>query len=107
MRRATCTPHLQVGATVRNFRRVASATIKCGLIVGAALVAAGCATKQEPARVAVPVPCRVTMPARPLMPTESMPVDAALDAFVQAAAAEIERREGYEQELRAAIGACQ
>ena len=25
----------------------------------------------------------------------------------QAAAAEIERREGYEQELRAAIGACQ
>ena len=65
----------------------------------------GCAA--EPQMRTITVPCRVAIPARPLMPTESLPVDAALDAFVQAAAAEIERREGYEQELRAAIGAGQ
>ena len=94
-------------ATVRNFRRVARATIKCGLIVGAALVAAGCATKQEPVRVAVPVPCRVAMPARPQMPTEALAPDVSLDDFVAAAAAEIERREGYELQLRAALEACQ
>ena len=65
----------------------------------------GCSA--APQTHAITVPCRVTMPARPLMPTESLSHDASLDAFVQAAAAEIERREGYEQELRAAIGACQ
>ena len=66
---------------------------------------AGCTS--TPQRVVVPVPCRVAIPARPIMPTETLPVDASLDAFVQAAAAEIERREGYEVELRAALGACQ
>lgn len=66
----------------------------------------GCSAQQVQ-RVAVPIPCRVAIPARPIMPTESLPVDASLDAFVQAAAAEIERREGYEVELRAALGACQ
>ena len=65
----------------------------------------GCSTK--PQQHTITVPCRVTMPARPIMPTESLSPDASLDAFVQAAAAEIERREGYEHELRAAIGACQ
>lgn len=75
-------------------------------IIAACVLLAGCSAQQVQ-RVAVPVPCRVAIPARPIMPTESLPVDASLDAFVQAAAAEIERREGYEQELRAAIGACQ
>ena len=65
----------------------------------------GCAAK--PQTRTITVPCRVAMPQRPTMPTESLSPDASLDAFVQAAAAEIERREGYEQELRAAIGACQ
>lgn len=73
----------------------------------AVLCAAMAGCSPTPQRVAVPVPCRVTIPARPIMPTESLPVDASLDAFVQAAAAEIERREGYETELRAALGACQ
>ena len=45
-------------------------------------------------------------PQRPAMPTEALAVDAALDDFVAAAAAEIERREGYEQLLRAALAAC-
>lgn len=83
---------------------ISRATIAAVLFVSAVYLS-GCAA--EPQRVTVTIPCRVAMPARPLMPTESLPVDAALDAFVQAAAAEIERREGYEQELRAAIGACQ
>jgi len=88
-------------ATIRNLR-----TVQCGLIVAATMLT-GCATKHEPVRVAVPIPCRVAIPARPIMPTEGLTPDASLDAFVQAAAAEIERREGYEVELRAALGACQ
>ena len=64
----------------------------------------GCST--APQTRTITIPCRIVTPSRPIMPTESLPVDASLDAFVQAAAAEIERREGYEQELRAAIGAC-
>ena len=74
-------------------------------IAACSVFLAGCAAK--PQTRTITIPCRVVMPARPIMPTESLPVDASLDAFVQAAAAEIERREGYEQELRAAIGACQ
>lgn len=70
-----------------------------------AIYLTGCSA--TPQTRTITVPCRVATPARPIMPTESLPTDASLDAFVQAAAAEIERREGYEQELRAAIGACQ
>lgn len=83
---------------------ISRATIAAVLIVSAVYLT-GCAA--EPKTATITVPCRVAMPSRPLMPTESLSIDAALDAFVQAAAAEIERREGYEQELRAAIGACQ
>ena len=75
-------------------------------LVMMALALAGCATKQEPVRVAVPVPCRVAMPQRPVMPTESLAPDVALDDFVAASVAEIERREGYELQLRAALAAC-
>lgn len=71
-----------------------------------AALLAGCAAKGEPVRVAVPVPCNVNMPQRPNMPTEALTPDAALDDFVAAAAAEIERREGYELQLRAALEAC-
>ena len=85
-------------------KAVSRATIAAVLFVSAVYIT-GCAA--EPQTRTITVPCRVTMPARPLMPTEGLTPDAGLDAFVQAAAAEIERREGYEQELRAAIGACQ
>ena len=80
-------------------------TVQLGLIVAAALLT-GCASKQETLRVAVPVPCRVAVPQRPAMPTENLTPDASLDDFVAAAAAEIERREGYEVQLRAALEAC-
>jgi hypothetical protein len=70
---------------------------------------AGCAsspTSYQTTKVAVPVQCRETVPDRPVMPTESLPADPTLDAFVQASTAEIERREGYEGELRTALQAC-
>lgn len=77
------------------------------LVILAALFTSGCATRSaEPMRVAVPVPCAVQIPARPQMPTEGLRADASLDDFVAAAAAEIERREGYELQLRAAIDGC-
>lgn len=88
------------------------ATVNC-LTVAALLAVglAGCASsppavRVQQVRVPVPVPCRVTEPARPLMPTEALALDAGLDAFAAAAIAEIERREGYEGELRAALTAC-
>ena len=83
---------------------ISRATIAAVLFVSAVYLS-GCTS--TPQTSTITIPCRVAIPARPIMPTESLPVDAALDAFVQAAAAEIERREGYEAELRAAIGACQ
>ena len=72
----------------------------------AALLLTGCASAPEAVRIAVPVPCKVNMLQRPVMPTESLTPDVALDDFVAAAAAEIERREGYELQLRAALEAC-
>lgn len=76
-----------------------------------AALLAGCAAsppavRVQQVRVPVPVPCRVSEPPRPLMPTEALALDAGLDAFAAAAIAEIERREGYEGELRAALAAC-
>lgn len=71
-----------------------------GLLLG------GCGTHVQVVRVPVPVACDVVAPARPLMPTDALPVDATLDAFVQAATAETERRDAYELELLAALEAC-
>lgn len=75
-------------------------------VLALATLLAGCSSAPQTVRVPVPVPCKAPMPQRPAMPTEALTADAALDDFVQAAAAEIERREGYEVQLRAAIEAC-
>ena len=40
------------------------------------------------------------------MPTEALRPGATVDQYVQASAAEIERREGYEGLLRTALAAC-
>ncbi|WP_304350003.1 VapE domain-containing protein [Comamonas testosteroni] len=40
------------------------------------------------------------------MPTEQLPAGTDVDMYVQAAGAELERREGYETELRAALSNC-
>lgn len=59
-----------------------------------------------PPRVVVPVQCEETIPDRPAMPTDALPDDSKVDPYVQAAAAEIELREGYEVKLRTALEAC-
>ena len=46
------------------------------------------------------------MPAKPVMPTDALVPPVSLDAFAAAAMAEIERREGFEVELVAALEAC-
>lgn len=56
--------------------------------------------------VAVPVACQEKEPERPVMPTEALKPGATVDQFTQAAQAEIERREGYEVQLVAALAIC-
>lgn len=75
------------------------------------LVLAGCgatAPRVEVQRVnvAVPVECKESIPARPVMPTEALRPGATVDQFAQASMAEIERREGYEVQLVAALAIC-
>ena len=88
-----------------------TATVKQSLIVAAlAALLAGCAAQPAPrvqqVNVPVPVACRESEPPRPAMPTEALAANVTLDAFAAAAIAEIERREGYEVQLRAALAAC-
>lgn len=70
---------------------------------------AGCAAPRvEIQRVSVPVPvaCQEPMPQQPIWPTESLEPGATLDSFVQAAMAELLRREAYELLLLTALEAC-
>lgn len=57
-------------------------------------------------KVAIPVECREPVPDRPVMPTESLQRGVSISTFVKAAQAEIERREGYEGQLRTALQNC-
>lgn len=81
-------------------------------VLAAALLAlAGCQTppaRIELQRVNVPVPvaCDEPVPERPAMPTEQLRPGATVDQFTQAAQAEIDRREGYEVRLLAALVVC-
>jgi len=57
--------------------------------------------------VMVPVPCKVTMPQKPLMPfTDTATVKDNIYVKTQKALAEINVRKGYEAELEAAAGSC-
>ena len=71
---------------------------------------AGCAgaphTDVLQVRIPVPIACSEPVPERPSMPTEALRTDASLDDFARAAMAEIERREGYEGQLVAALESC-
>ncbi|MGD9599912.1 MAG: hypothetical protein AB7P94_16740 [Steroidobacteraceae bacterium] len=77
-------------------------------IVVVAWILTGCATTDRVVQVRVPVPvaCQVAEPVRPIMDTETLPDSAGIDEQSRAMRAEIERREGYEGELRAALTAC-
>ena len=84
---------------------------KPALLIAAAALLAGCGA--TPPRVViqrvyveVPIECRERAPDRPVMPTEHLPEGVGADAWVQGAQAEIELREGYETELRAALANC-
>ena len=78
--------------------------------LAAALMLTGCETvprvEIQRVNVAVPVECKESTPARPAMPTEALRPGATVDQFAQAAMAEIERREGYEGQLRTALANC-
>lgn len=69
------------------------------------LAACGAAPIQA-VKVPIPIACDIEVPARPAMPTELLAPGVNLDRFSASALAEIEIREGYEGELRAALGAC-
>ena len=77
------------------------------LLLVAAVSLAGCGTPHlQPIKIPVPVECRVQTPARPAMLTEALASGVNLDRYVAASRAEIELREGYEGELRAALAIC-
>lgn len=83
--------------------------IAIALIAACALSACGTAGNHveiQRVNVAVPVECKEPIPDRPVMPTEALRPGATVDEFTQAAQAEIERREGYEVELRTALAIC-
>lgn len=77
-------------------------------IIFSALLLTGCATsaKLVQVKVPIPIPCQVAEPARPMMDTETIPIESPIDELTRAMRAEIDRREGYEGELRAALNAC-
>ncbi len=82
---------------------------RIGFIIFMALIAVmlmGCRATMQTVKVPVPVACQETEPTRPIMPTDRLLPGATNDAFVQAATAEIERREGYEGRLVTALRAC-
>jgi hypothetical protein len=83
---------------------------RCALLALMAPLAAllgGCGLAPlQTVKVPVPVECRVSTPARPAMPTEALAPGVDPDRFVAASQAEIELREGYEGELRAALAEC-
>ena len=74
----------------------------------AAVLLTGCGTTTtlQTVKVAVPVECQERVPERPAMPTAALKPGVKLHDFVKAAQAEIERREGYEGKLLAALTAC-
>ena len=83
------------------------------LIIATILMAllTGCAqppprVQIERVNVAIPVPCQEPEPQRPSMPTEHLAGDADLDTWAKSVIAEIERREGYEEQLREGLRNC-
>lgn len=82
--------------------------IAVAVLVALLLILAGCGTspRLQTVNVAVPVQCTVQVPARPVMPTEQLAPGVTLFDYVKASQAEIERREGYEGQLREALAGC-
>ena len=75
-------------------------------VLAIAALLAGCQTAPRETVRYVPTACVASVPARPDMPTERLSSADALDKIVQAALAEIDVREAYELDLRAALVGC-
>lgn len=69
-------------------------------------VLAGCGMAKGIIKVPLPVVCSEAVPDRPAMPTEALSPGVGPYLLTRAALAEIDRREGYEIKLRAALLAC-
>jgi hypothetical protein len=83
--------------------------MRVAILLGA-LTLAGCGAvpmvEIQEVKVPVPVECREPVPDRPAMPTETLADDADPFELLRAALAEIDRREGYEVRLLAALLIC-
>lgn len=77
-----------------------------GILALICFVLAGCGATVQTFKVPITVPCQAAEPVRPVMPTESLKPGVKLDDFAKASMAEIERREGYEGKLVAALRSC-
>ena len=73
----------------------------------------GCASQKMEApvevqkiNIAVPVPCQVAAPERPVMPTDDLAPGVPPFVLLRASLAEINRREAYEGQLVAALASC-
>ena len=76
-------------------------------LIAACAVLAGCgATRTLKVSVPVPVACNETVPPRPVMPTDQLAPGVPPFVLLRAALSEIDRREGWETELVAALRAC-
>jgi len=84
--------------------------MRSAILIAAVLVLSGCATAPrveiQTVKVPVPVACREATPDRPSMPTEALAEDADPFDLLRASLAEIDRREGYEVKLVAALENC-
>ncbi len=84
--------------------------MRSAIVIAGVLALAGCGSaprvEVQTVKVPVPVECREPIPDRPAMPTEALAGDADSFELLRAALAEIDRREGYEVRLLAALLIC-
>lgn len=90
--------------------KLTNCSIRQFAVLAAALALAGCGSvprvEIQEVKVPVPVECREPIPDRPAMPTAALAEDAGPFELLRAALAEIDRREGYEVRLLAALISC-
>ena len=81
------------------------------IFLALALLLPGCSllpTRTVNHDVMVTVPCKITLPQKPVMPlTDSAKVEDDIFVKVKKALSEIELRKGYELQLETAAGSCQ
>lgn len=82
------------------------------ILTSSILLLAGCATREcaprvERIEVPVSVPCKVAMPARPALPTDTLSVEAPIWDQMTALRAERKELRAYVVKLEAVINGCQ